>query len=286
MRSFTLRTIMPWLALPALALLSGCGGGNSASPSTSFTTSTIFPFMRAVQDGTNNVRITVQLRDGVQANARYLFLANGEKLYTSLNASPTQLLSPGTGNVFGNTLASSQNLKVAASRDLDQDFLLFHTVSYGNPEYFSDHQPAAGSTSVRAYVDFQRANQAFAGESFVDLPPAFTISAPAVSASVSRAAPLTLTWSNVDATSKMLLDVGALCDDNTQYSLTLDLGTDTGSATLNSSSYFPATGTAPTATCQVAFKLLRVRTAGVSPSFALGAFEGAQQRAVLFTITP
>jgi hypothetical protein len=243
--------------------------------------------MKAVQDESGNVATTVQLRDGVAPTAQYLYLAGADVLYTSLDEPPKNFMSF-NGNLFSNSLILSQRLKVASSRNLFSDYILFTKVVTGKPEYFSIDTPVAAASlvPVRAYVDLERAGHVFAGESFVDLPLAFSITAPASAASVSRATPLVLSWTNVDATTTMRLNVASICEDGSRYNLSHNIGTDTGAATLNGTDYFPATGTSPSTNCRVAFMLQRVRTSGISPNFALGTFEGVQQRAIQFTTIP
>jgi hypothetical protein len=241
--------------------------------------------MKAVQDVSGNVATTVQLRDGAGSTAGYLYLAGGETLYTSLDISPQQYLNF-NGDLFNDGRALSEHLKVMASRDLFTDFILFTQIVVGKPEYFSLDTPSTGSSPVRAYVDLDRVGNVLAGESSIALPPAYQISAPASGASISRATPLALTWTNVDPTTTMRLDVAGICVDGSRYTQSLVLGADAGSATLNSADYFPATGISPSVNCQVAFILQRVRTGGVSPNFAFGSFEGVQQRTVQFTTTP
>ncbi|MDO8262047.1 MAG: hypothetical protein Q7T21_02370 [Gallionella sp.] len=278
--------VAPILTLLSLTLLAGCGVGDPASPSNLYPTSSIYAYMKAVQIESGNVTTTVQLRDGPASTAAYLYLSDGESLYTSLDKPPQQYINF-NGDLFGNSLELSQHLKVMSARDLYTDFYLFTQVVFGKPEYFSLDTPSTSSSPVRAYVDFERTGHVMTGESSVELPPAFQITAPAGEASVSRATPLVLTWTGVDPATTMKLDVAGVCADGSPYTLNLILGTDTGSATLNSADYFPATGTSPSTNCRVAFLLQRVRLGGVSSQFAFGSFsEGVQQRTIQFTSTP
>ncbi len=277
--------IAPILTLLSVLFLAGCGGANHPAPSTSYQTNAIYAFMKAVQDESGNVTTTVQLRDGLDpVAARYLYLAGGETLYTSLDISPRQYLSF-TDNLFGNSLDLSQYLKVMSARDLYTEYFLFNQIVLGKPEYYSLNTPTAGSSPVRAYVDFERTGNVLAGETSIVLPAAFQILAPASGASVTRATPVTLTWSNVDATATMRLDVAVICDDGLRNTLNRNLGADTGTTTLNSADYLPA-GVSASATCQVAFILQRVRSGAVSPNFAFGSIEGLQRRTVQFTTIP
>ena len=277
--------IAPILAALSLSL-AGCSDGIIASPSNLYVTNAIYAYMKAVQDESGNVTTTVQLRDGQATTAAYLYISDGEALYTSLDVPPQQYLNF-NGDLFGNSQAVSQRLKVMSARDLYTDYHLFTQVVWGKPEYVSLDTPSTNSAPVRAYVDFERTGNVMTGESSVELPPAFQISAPAAEVSVSRAVPLVLTWTNVDLTSTMELDVAGICLDNTQYTKHLTLGpTDTGTFTLNGADYFPASGTNATTNCRVAFLLQRVRLGGVSTKFAFGSFRGVQQRTVQFNTTP
>lgn len=267
-------------------LLAGCGGSSSPAPSTTYATSSIYIYMEAIQHESGDVNTTVQLRDGPATNARYLYLNGGDVLYSTLDVPPRQYLNI-DGNLFDGGLIISNNLKVMPSRNLYYDYFLFSNIVVGEPEYYSVNTPAAGSSQTRAYVEFERAGQVLTGESSVVIPNAFQITAPVAEVSVSRSNPLALSWSNVDTATSMLLRVGGVCDDNTRYNMEYPIPTgDTGSASLNSADYFPATGTSTSATCRVAFMLQRVRTAGVAPGFAFGTFKGIQQRTVQFTTTP
>jgi hypothetical protein len=267
------------------ALLSGCGGDSSPVPSGSFTTNTIYAFMTAVQDETGEVTTTVQLRDGMASTAHYLYLSNGDILYSSLNQPPQQYLNF-SGNIFGSALDLAQHMQVMASRDLFFNYGLFNQSITGKPEYYSFETPSAGTSPVRAYVDFERKGTTMTGTSSIELPGGFQISSPAGASTLSRSTPITLTWNNVDATTTMSLNVAGICDDGNRYSLTWPIGTDTGTATLSSSNYFPAIGVSTSATCMTAFILRRSRLGSLSPQLAFGSFTGAQQRTVQFTTTP
>jgi hypothetical protein len=266
-------------------LLSGCGGSSAPQPSTSYTTSQLYAYMTAVQDDSGAVTTTVQLRDSNLITANYVYLAGGETLYSSVDKSPQQYVSY-SGNLFGNSLNLSQHLKIMSARDLYMDYQLFGQVLQGLPEYFASDTASSGTSTVRAYVDFERSGNAMTGTSLIDLPGAFQILSPASAGLVPRSSPLTLTWNNVDATTTMALKVAGICDDSKRYNLTLNLGTDTGTATLNSADYFPTIGVANTATCMTAFILQRSKMGGVSSKFAFGSFTGVQQRTVQFNTTP
>jgi hypothetical protein len=267
-------------------LLTGCGGGASPMPTGSFTTSSIYAFMKAVQDESGSVTTTVQLRDGMTNTANYLYLSAGESLYSSIEKPPQQYVNF-SGNLFGNALDLSQHLKVMASRDLYTNYFLFTQVVYGKPEYFATDTPIPGASPVRAYVDFDRSGNVLTGTSSIDLPGVFQIVSPAAAATLSRATPLSLTWSNVDATTTMTLNVAGVCTDGNRYSKTVSFGPDTGSINLTSADYFPATGVSTTANCLTAFILQRTKIGPVSAQFAPGGgFTGVQQRTVQFTTTP
>lgn len=271
--------VAPILMLLPLTLLAGCGG-DTASPTTWYPISSIYAYMKAVQDVSGNVITTVQLRNGPTGTATYLYLDGGDRLYSSLDTSPGRYVNF-SGNLFGNSLELSQRLKSMSSRDLYTDYGVFTDVLFGKPEYFSVDAPNTSAPQTRAFVAFERNGQMM--ESSVDLPPAFQIAAPASEASISRASPVSLTWTSVDPASTMELDVAGICVDNSRYNLHLILGADTGSATLNSAGYFQGS---PSINCRVAFMLQRVRMAGVSTQFAAGSFMGIQQRTVQFTSTP
>ncbi len=270
-------------------LIAGCGGSNTPLPSGSFPTSSIFAYMKAVQDESGGITTTVQLRDGNASTARYLYLSSGDTLYASVDKPPQQYFSF-SNNVFANAQDLSQNLVTMRARDLFVDYFLFSQITYGKPEYYMVGTPGLVASSVRAYVDLERSGYAWTGPSSIDLPGGFHIQSPVAASNVSRAASLMLSWDNVDATTKMTLNVAGICDgtSNSRYSMIKELGNDTGTATLNSADYFPppASGIAATANCLTAFILQRARTGGVSTNFAFGGFTGVQQRTVQFNTTP
>lgn len=266
-------------------LFSGCGGGDAPKPSTSYATGNIYAYMKAVQDDNGDLTTTVQLRDGPASNASYLYLGNGETLYTNLEKPAAQFMGYNS-NLFSSSTDLTQNLRVMGSRDLYFDYLVFTQIAYGKPEYFTIEKPAAGTNPLRVYVDFERAG-ALTYTSIIDLPGAFQINSPASAASLSRTTSVSLTWTNVDATTSMSLNVAGVCSDGNRYSMTKFLGTDTGSATLVSTDYFPATGVSTAANCQTAFMLQRIKLGNVAAQFALGSTSsGIQQRSVRFTTTP
>jgi hypothetical protein len=278
-------TVALMLALPTL--LAGCNGGEKALPSSWFPASSIYAYMKAVQDESGGVTTTVQLRDGPATTDNYLYLSSGETLYSNLDK-PTQQALSFDSNLFSNSLALSQHLKVMSERNLIFDYGIYSDVLVGAPEYFSFDTPTTSTLPVRAYVGFERSGHELAGEYAIELPPAFRILTPVADAVVTRATPIELTWSDADTTSTMELDVAGICTDSSRYNLHLVLGAEvsTGSYTLNTAEYFPAT-IDPAINCRVAILLQRGRLAYISTPFAFGSFsKGVQQRTVQFTSTP
>lgn len=261
---------------------SGCGGSSSPLPSGSFTTNSIFAYMTAVQDESGTVTTTAQLRDSNSPTANYIFLSSGETLYSTLDKAPQDYVHF-SGNLFGNSQDLSQHLNTMARRDRSINYYLFSEPVYGQTEYFTTFVPSSG-TVPRVYIDFERSS-GWTGASSIDLPGAFQISSPASASTHKRTDPLTLSWNNADATTTMTLNIAGICSDNNRYTKTLSPVADTGTATLNSADYFPASGVSPTATCLTAFILQRSRIGFISSSFATGSFTAVQQRTVQFTTT-
>ncbi|HEY0635340.1 MAG TPA: hypothetical protein VGE00_08160, partial [Gammaproteobacteria bacterium] len=186
----------------------------------------------------------------------------------------------------GNSLDVSQQLKVMSERNLNHDYLLFVDVIWGKPEYYSHAHPD-GAAAKRAYVVFQRHdNDQLVGESSVAFPAPFQIQAPAAEATLSRAVPLELTWSDVEPGSVMEFDVAGICSDDSRYTLHRFLGADSGSYTLHSADYFPTDQIEASQSCRVAIMLQRIKMEEVSSQFAFGNFKGVQLRTVEFTSTP
>lgn len=271
-----------------LTLLTGCNGGgsDSALPSNWYPTSSIYAYMKAVQDESGGVTTTVQLRNGPASTDSYLYLSSGETLYANLDK-PTQQAISFDNNLFSNSLALSQHLKVMSVRNLIVDYGIYSDVLLGKPEYFSFDTPTTSTLPVRAYVGFERAGQELAGEYAIELPPPFQISSPVADAVVTRTNnTIALTWADVDSTSTMELDVAGICTDSSRYNLHLVIGTDTGLFTLNTADYMPATVN-PAIDCRVALLLQRVRQKYISTPFAFGSYsKGVQQRTVQFTSVP
>lgn len=272
-----------------LALMTGCSEDLS-EPSKWYTTSSIYAYMKATQTESGEVTTTVELRNGNTSGATYLYLSDGETLYSALDKSPGSFFNY-TEELFANSLAVSQDLKIMASRSLYTNYVLYDEIAYGKPEYFSAESPDSGVSPTRSYVAFERAGQVWAGESSIDIPPAFQIQSPAAFSTLSRATPVVLGWSNTDPATSMELVVVGDCEEGTRYILypALSISTDpdgTSSVTLSSSDYFDSSRVAASVTCQVAFLLKRVRTGPVSSNFAFGTFKGIQQRTVRFTSIP
>lgn len=267
-------------------LLTGCGGSSAPKPSGAYPTNSIYAFMKAAQEENGNITTTVQLRDGPDVNtAGYLYLSSGEVLYSSLNRPPQQYMSF-SNNLFSNSLDLSQRVRIMSSRYLYMDYVLFSNVVSGKPEYFASDSPDAGTTTARAYVDFERSGQVMAGTSYVDIPTSFQITEPATAARIPRATPITLTWAGADPSTTMRLGGAIVCEDTTQNSWNSISIPNTGTATLNSADFLPAASD-PTKTCQTIFMLQSVKTVLLSTPFALGSnFEGIQQRTVQFSIVP
>lgn len=274
-----------------VALLAGCSEDLS-QPSKWYTTSTIYAYMKAVQVESGEVTTTVELRNSNDPNnAAYLYLSDGETLYSSLDKSPGSFFNY-TEDLFANSLAVSQDLKIMAARNLYLNYVLYDQIAYGKTEYFSVESPTSNISPTRAYVAFERSGQVWAGESSIEIPPAFQIQNPVAFSTLSRAAPVVLSWSNTDPAASMELEVVGDCAEGSRYllhptlSITTDPGTGVSSATLASGDYFDSSKVATSVTCQVAFLLRRVRTGAVSANFAFGSFKGIQQRTVQFTSIP
>lgn len=261
-------------------LLSGCNSDDPL-PSAGITTTEIFPIMKSVQYEDGSVLTTVELHN---FSGDFLYLSNGDKLLTSLDAPPEQFTSF-DNNLFTNAQLLSNSVNVLQERYLYTDYFLFFIETYGTPEYYALDDTSGISAPIRSYVTFERNNQQTATNSWVDLPATFSILNPAAHDSISRSGTLTLTWSGFDNVSTMKLDVGAVCD-GVRYPASINLGiVNTGSIVLNSADYFPV-APAVTSNCSVSFLLKRQSLGFVSTAFGGGSFEGIQQRTVQFTSVP
>ena len=263
-----------------LLSLTGCNN-DTPLPSNSVTTTEIFPAIKSVQYEDGSVLTTVELHNFL---GDYLYLSSGDNLLSSLDVPPEQL----TGfsdNLFANAQVLSNRVNVLQERNLFTNYILFYTVIDGSPEYYALDNTDGLSLPIRSYVTLQRLNHQSATNSWVELPPAFSIMTPDPYSSISRSGTLTLSWSNFDNVSIMKLDVGAVCD-GIRYPASLNLGiVNTGSIVLNTADYFPI-APPPTSNCSVSFLLNRQKLGFISPDFGGGSFEGIQQRTIQFTSTP
>lgn len=264
-----------------LVLLAGCQE-DTVLPTVSITTVEIFPLMRSVQYEDGSVLTTVELHNFA---GTYLYLSDGDQLLASLNAPPEQFTSF-NDNLFSNAQLLSNRVNILEERYLYTDYgLFFSDVTYGTPEYFTLDNADGLSLPTRSYVTFNRSSQKSATDSWVKLPPVFSILNPAANDVISRTGTITLQWSDFDNISIMKLDVGAVCD-GIRYTANLNFGiVDTGTIVLSATDYFTV-APPPTSSCSVSFLLKRQNLGVVSYAFGGGSFEGIQQRTVRFTSTP
>lgn len=258
--------------LPLLLLVSlgGCGESSSV-PSGSLTNNNIYPNITVVENQNGEVVTTAVLENSV-------YLSDGDKFYASLGTPPDQLINF-SDDLFATAQTMSTRLKVMEKRTLS--------------EYFATDTSAGLAAPVRAYVAFERGSGQWTGQTWVDLPPAFTIINPASYSSLSRVNqnPIALTWADSDNTAMMELDSQAVCNGVRYSAPTISLGPDTGSASVDAVDYFYAAGVLDvTATCQVGFTLRRLGPPrGISEELGLGSLntiQGTQLRVVEFTSTP
>lgn len=265
-----------------LALLAGCQE-DTVLPTVSITTAEIFPVMRSVQYEDGSVLTTVELHN---FTGTYLYLSGGDQLLASLNA-PSEQFTSFNDNLFSNAQLLSNRVNILEERNLYTDYGLFFTeVTYGKPEYFTLDNSDGLSLPTRSYVTFNRSSQQSATDSWVELPPAFSILNPTTNDVISRTGTITLQWSDFDNVSIMKLDVGAVCD-GIRYTTNLNFGVvNTGTVVLSSAEYLPGVPALSISNCSVSFLLKRQSLGLVSSAFGGGSFEGIQQRTVRFTSTP
>ncbi len=255
------------LPLLPLLLLTGCS--DEPVPSSTLSASDIVPIITATEDQSGEVEITAVLYNTLMSMTT---LSNGDKFYTSLGTPPDQLMNI-TSDLFSNSQTMSTRLKVMQERT--------------SSEYFSLDTTAGLTPPVRAYVAFERSGGQWTGQTWVDLPNDFTILTPNASSLLSRAQPITLSWSDVDPTTTMQLQSAVICGGQPFYKNDLPpFGTDTGSVVLNAADYFPAG--APDINCFATLILQRVGPARATAGLGLGpgTIQSIKERSVEFTSTP
>lgn len=132
-------------------------------------------------------------------------------------------------------------------------------------------------------VAFERTVDDSAPNSIATLPDKYAISAPAASTSVSRAQPLTISWSPIDATSPIRYQISGDCIDTSAMALTVD----SGSVTLPANTLVKKMGTMVMDSCPVTVTLTRVKAGQLDPNYGKGGVvEGQQIRTVMLMSTP
>ncbi len=261
------------LIIVLLLLSAGCEP--SGSPSNTYADHDLYPNFTAVEDETGEVTTTVVLEPD-PFTGQMLYLAGGDKFYASLGTPTSQLLSM-SSDLFTTSQTLSSRLKIMEWRSSSTYVAIDHTTGLTSP--------------VRSYVSFERGDGRVTGETWVELPPAFTLLNPAANSSLSRTFqdPITLSWTDADNTATMQLESQVVCLGIRYTPITIDLGPDTGTAQVSAADYFP-----PSAPinwdCLTAFTLKRLGPMRlISQELGLGSlntFQGIQQRTVAFTTTP
>ncbi len=262
--------------LPLLFLLSltACDE-DSGVPSDSYATNEIYPNITAVETQDGGVITTVVLEPDPNTGDM-LYLNGGDRFYTSLGTPPDQLIS------FGDELFTNAQLLSTRLKIMEQN---------GTSEYSSIDTTAGLAPPVRAYVAFERGYGKWTGQTWVELPPAFTLLNPAPNSSISRTFddPITLSWTDIDNTATMQLESQMVCLYTRYPIVTINLGIDTGTAQVSAADYFPP-GAPINWDCRASFTLKRIGpTRFISSELGLGSlntFQGIQQRTVEFTSAP
>ncbi len=139
--------------------------------------------MKARQYEDGAIQTTVELRNSLLSSASYIYLDDGDGLFSSLNAPVSTRLYFDSNNLFSSANALSSNLvwvKEMLVRDLYYDYGLFADVAYGTPEYFANHVADIASQPVTVHMAFVRAAVGALIESSVTLPPPIPYLSPPV----------------------------------------------------------------------------------------------------------
>lgn len=257
------------LPLLPLFLLGGCDDSDSSS--SSYSSTQIAPRIIVSEDQYGNVTTTAVMQT---ISGTSLYLADGDTLYAALNTSPEELINA-DDDLFQTGHDLTTQVQIMEQR--------------GTGKYYAIDSTDDLTPPIRAYVGFERGDGDWAGQTSVVIPRDFTVLSPAYYSSISRSTedPITLSWTDVDETTTMELDVRMICDNET-YFATVPLGVDTGTAQVNAVDYFPAD--APDMSCHAVFTFARMTperyiaeelgTAGGS------SIRGIKQIMVEFTSTP
>lgn len=259
------------LIILPLILLGGCDDSDSSSSSSDYTNTQIAPRITAVEDQNGDITVVAEMQaiDGTS-----LYLASVDRLYTSLNTPAREPLSS-DDNLFETGYELTTDVHLMVQRDPG--------------EYISFHNTGNLTPPFKTYVAFERGDGGWLGQTSVVIPGGFTILNPAPYSSISRSTedPITLSWTGIDETTTMELDVRLICDNDT-YTTSVTLGTDTGTAQVSAVDYFPSF--APNTTCHAVFTLSRagpVRYISEELGTAGGSsIRGIKQEMVEFTSTP
>jgi hypothetical protein len=130
-------------------------------------------------------------------------------------------------------------------------------------------------------VAFERVVDRGAPNSIATMPDKFTIDAPPTSAS--RAQPLTLTWSGIDATTPMRWEATGECIDRVGTTLTAD----TGSLSIPANTFVKKMAAGTLDECVVTITITRGKLGQLDPNYGKGGtVEGQQVRKVMLTSQP
>lgn len=230
------------LLLLLLLLPAGC---TEEIDSTDVRTSGVHAQFSATAEGDGKTRVHAQLRVGGASSNTFLDLRPGDRLVARMAGQSVQL--SGTGG---------------------------HTYT----AILEGDAPAA-----ELVIAFERTDaDESAPASRVELPAAFTVSAPTVAQQVSRAQSLSVLWSPVNGAGQLRYSLSGDCVESQSGTTN-----DDGELVIAAGAIAPRTQALAQATCDVAVVLGRVQSGTVDPAFGEGGkFEATQRRQVAFSSTP
>jgi hypothetical protein len=272
----------PVLAL-MLCLAVGChDDGPRTVGSSDVTTGQIYLDAHFTSNGIDDTFITVQLLEGGPASDTQVELDGGDELWGSAVQSITS--DSTSGDLFGGLeeLASRHyRLHRIEGTFFEFDFLFLEFIIKGDILY-SATLPHDDEVSTY-YLSFLRPNGGTeAPDSMVNLPPAFTLTAPQANETFSRADPIQLNWEPSASTDEVELTIFLSCIDGGTHTISNTGMVDDGDRIIAANA-LNASGIA--GNCSTTVEITKSRLGTLDSAIGSGRIVGHQVRRVTFTTT-
>jgi hypothetical protein len=244
--------------------------------SSDVTTGQIYVDAHFTSNGTDDTFITVQLLEGGPASQTQVELEGGDELWGSADQS---LASDSTsGDLFGGLeeLASRHHkLHRVDGTFFEFEFLFLEFIIKGDILYTTT-LPHDDEVSTY-YLSFLRPNGTEAPDSMVSLPPAFNVTAPLASDTLSRAVPILVTWEPSGSADEVELTVSLSCINGDTDTISITGLIDDGADSLDASGM--------SGNCSTTVEVAKARLGTLDSGIGSGRIVGHQVRRVTFTTT-